>query len=96
MAAEDLREAQEELSKLKKLIESPGFLWEQTVAQSDIEGRITRLVTTPPTSIEAVLGIVHELGVCAGIKKTVERPMLQIEVLEEEVERLADEEEENG
>jgi len=82
---QERREAQEELSKLKKLVESPGYLWTQQVAQSDVEGRITRLVTTPPTSIEAVLGIVHELGVCAGIKKTAERPMLQVGVLEEEL-----------
>ena len=74
MDKEELREAQEEASTLKKLVESKGYEWTKQMAQEDVEGRITRLVSTPPTSIEAILGIVHELGICAGLNTVTERP----------------------
>ncbi len=95
MDKDERRELQEELSKLKSLTGSPGFLWERENAQGDVESRITRLVTTPPTSIEALMGIVYDLGICSGIKHTMERPLLRVDVLEEELASLP-EDEENG
>ena len=64
------------------------------MAQEDVEGRITRIVSTPPTSIEAILGVVHELGVCAGLKNATDRAQMRVDTLEEELEIYKENEDE--
>lgn len=92
----EVRDLQEELSKLRSLKTQTGFFYLMKIAEIQVKERTDQLILSPLATMDAVLGQEYQKGEIAGIKLFVEFTDIRIRDLEEQIETaLAGKEQEN-
>jgi len=93
---EELREAQEELARLRQLCDSPGWQWYLEVVQAQVTNRINDLILGEPQGLDDMVKRAYAMGECAGIKTLPEIPSMRMEELREAIEMELEERKDAG
>ena len=90
---DELRELQEELSKLKSLQEHRGYEYLMQVAESQLENRRQQILLTPLRAMDEVLMQEYSKGEVSGIELFTKLVEIRINDLTQEIqERLKEDE----
>lgn len=85
MDDDELREMQEELATLRKLIESPGWKRVMAIADSQIQNRFTSIIRTPGKTMDGLIEKEYANGEVAGIELFQRLPEIQVETLKQTI-----------
>jgi hypothetical protein len=90
---DEVRELQEELSRLRSLQEHPGFEYLMRIAGAQLETRKQQILLTPLPTMDSVLGQEYAKGEVSGIELFTRIVDIRMRDLAEEIqERLRDNE----
>lgn len=82
---EALREHQEELTKVRRLIDEPGFKWFQNICSTQVQNRLTDIVLAPPEGLDDMVKKIYAIGECAGLRLALNLPEIHKEQLEYDI-----------
>ncbi len=86
MASREVRDLQEELSRLTSFRNHPGYEELMKIAEDQLDARIGAVLLTPLNGLDETLKQEFEKGEISGIKLFVKMTDIQIQTLKEEIE----------
>lgn len=84
-ADRELRELQEELSRLKALVLTPGFKYFMEVLATQVENRKQQIILTPLKKMDEVLEQEYQKGEVAGIALSMNFVEIRVKNIEDEI-----------
>ena len=88
---EELRELQEELTTIRRLLAESGFKWFEDVCKQQAENRLSEIILVPPEGVDDMVKRAYAIGECAGLKLAVRLPEIHKEQLEYDIKQLTKE-----
>ncbi len=83
--SEELKARQEELTKIRRLLDLDGFQWLENICNQQLQARLAELVLSPPTGVDDMVKRAYTLGECAGMRLVLGLPHVQREVISQEI-----------
>lgn len=85
---EEVRELQEELTNLRRMLEEPGFKRFQDDINLQLQERLSRIILVAPKGLDDMIEKCYAIGECAGLKLASGLPAIRKEVLEMDIKKL--------
>lgn len=93
---EEVRELQEELSRLRALQQHPGYEYLMRIAGAQLETRRQQIILTPLQTMDEVLGQEYAKGETSGIELFTKIVEIRVRDLEDEIQERLKEHEHNA